>query len=114
MQPGIPALGEIMMATDLGEMAAAIVRAPAGADLRPILAQLPQGACPVPHWGYVVYGKLNIGYSDGRVEVADTGDVFWMEPGHVVWVDVDTSYVDFSPGPEMHALLGEVDRIARG
>ena len=114
MRQGIPSMGDVMRAADLGEMAAAIVNVPAGADLRPVLAQLPEGACPVPHWGYVVSGALNIGYANDRTEVARTGEVFWMEPGHVVWVDEDTSYVDFSPRAEMNELLKKVDKIVSG
>jgi hypothetical protein len=103
-------MGDVMMTTNLGSMAAAIVRVPAGADLRPVLSQLPSGSCPVPHWGYVISGKINVGY-EGRTEVVGQGEVFWMEPGHTVWVDEDASYVDFSPGPDMTALLEQVDHI---
>ena len=113
MRQGIPAMGDVMKAADLGEMTGAFVTVPAGADLRPVLSQLPEGACPVPHWGYVVSGALNIGYG-AKTEVAKAGDLFWMEPGHVVWVDEDTSYVDFSPGREMNELLATVDKIVAG
>ena len=111
MRQGIPALGNTLMAADMGEMAAAVVTAQAGADLRPVLSQLPNGACPVPHWGYVVSGVLNIGYQDGRTEMVGGGELFYMEPGHAVWVDEDTQYVDFSPRDDMNSLLKEVNRI---
>lgn len=111
MRSGIPSLGNVMMAADLGEMAAAVVTAPAGADLRPVLTQLPEGSCQVPHWGYVVYGALNIGYDGGNSEVVRAGELFYMEPGHTVWVDEDTQYVDFSPGKEMNDVLARVEQI---
>ncbi len=111
MRQGIPSMGDTLKAADLGPMAAALVNVPAGGDFRPVLGQLPEGACPVPHWGYVISGALNIGYTDGKTELARSGDLFWMEPGHVVWVDEDTSYVDFSPGPEMNALLDQLEKI---
>ena len=111
MRQGIPALGNTLMAGDMGEMAAAVVTAQAGADLRPVLSQLPSGACPVPHWGYVVSGALNIGYQDGRTETVGGGELFYMEPGHAVWVDEDTKYVDFSPRDDMNSLLKDVNKI---
>ena len=111
MRSGIPAMGDAFKAADMGEMAAAVVTVPAGADLRPVLAQLPGGSCPVPHWGYVVSGALNIGFDGGKTELVRAGELFYMEPGHTVWVDEDTKYVDFSPGAEMRELLGKVDKI---
>lgn len=114
MRQGIPSLGDTLKAADLGEMAAAIVTVAAGTDFRPVLQQLPEGACTVPHWGYVIGGAVNIGYEGGKVETAKAGEIFWMEPGHTVWFDEDTSYVDFSPGPEMNALLGKLAAIVAG
>lgn len=111
MRQGIPALGDTMKAADLGEMAGAFVTVPAGADLRPALGQLPGGSCPVPHWGYVVSGALNIGYDSGKTELVHGGELFWMEPGHTVWVDEDTVYVDFSPKDEMNDVLAKVDKV---
>jgi hypothetical protein len=114
MRQGIPSMGDTLRAADMGEMAAAFVTVPAGADFRPVLGQLPEGACPVPHWGYVVSGALNIGYSSGKTELVRAGELFWMEPGHVVWADEATSYVDFSPGREMNQLLGKLEKIVAG
>lgn len=114
MRQGIPAMGDTMKAADLGEMTGAFVTVPAGSDFRPVLGQLEGGNCPVPHWGYVVTGALNIGYGGDKAELAKAGDLFWMEPGHTVWVDEDTTYVDFSPGREMNELLKKVDKIVAG
>ena len=33
-------------------------------DLAPMLAALPSGNCPCPHWGYVVKGRLTVRYGD--------------------------------------------------
>ena len=103
-----------MKVADMGEMAAAFVTVPAGGDFRPVLKHLPNGSCPVPHWGYVLSGALSIGYDGGRTELARAGDLFWMEPGHTVWVDEETRYVDFSPGPEMNDLLEKLETIVKG
>jgi hypothetical protein len=113
MPSGIPSMGDAFKAGDMGPMAAAFVNVPAGGDFRPILTQLPEGACPVPHWGYVVKGALSIGYDGGRTELVKEGELFWMEPGHVVWTDGGATYVDFSPGPEMNALLPKLDGIIK-
>ena len=45
--------------TDVGGMTVSFYRLPAG-DLRPILEGLPGDACPCPHWGYVVSGRLRL------------------------------------------------------
>lgn len=111
MPSGIPSMGDAFRAANLGEMAAAFVSVPAGADFRPVLGQLETGSCPVPHWGYVVSGGLNIGYDSGKTELVRAGELFWMEPGHAVWADEATSYVDFSPRDEMNELLGKVEKI---
>ncbi len=113
MRQGIPSMGDTLMAADMGPMAAAVVTVPAGADFRPVLSQLPEGSCQVPHWGYMLKGALHIGCEGGRTELARAGDLFWMEPGHVVWVDEDSQYVDFSPGKEMNALLEKLETIVK-
>ena len=81
-------------------MAAAYVQLPAGADFTPMLKGLPDDMCQCPHWGYVTEGKLNIKYQDDSVEVITGGSVFYLPPGHTVWIDEDTKLVDFSPEKE--------------
>ena len=53
--------GTDVRSIEFDQMAANINRFAPGTDLGPLLAQLPGGDCPVPHWGYVItgeYGRL--------------------------------------------------------
>ena len=46
------------------------------------------------------YLVIDGGSQDGSVEVATGGSFFCMPPGHTVWVDEDTTFIDFSPEKE--------------
>ena len=50
-------------------------------DLAPMLSGLPGGRCSCPHWGYVLKGRMTVRYADHE-EVCETGDAFYMPPGH--------------------------------
>jgi mannose-6-phosphate isomerase-like protein (cupin superfamily) len=50
-------------------------------DLTPYHAGLPDDACPVEHWGYVLAGRLTFRYAD-REEVYAAGDAFFAPAGH--------------------------------
>ena len=69
------------------------------ADLAPLLASLPGGHCSCPHWGYVFAGRLTVTYGD-REEVYETGDAFYMPPGHTPRAEAGTEFVQFSPVEE--------------
>ncbi len=95
--------------TAWGDMVATIDRWDAGFDGSPFFAALPEGMCPVPHWGYVSKGRVRIRYRD-REEVIEAGQAFYLEPGHIPFADEDSELVYFSPADEMaktEALLKE-------
>ena len=48
------------------------------ADMGPVLKSLPNGNCSVPHWGYVIKGKVTLEYEDGSVEAYEQGDVYCL------------------------------------
>lgn len=79
-----------------GDMTAAFVRLPAGADLRPALAGMPDDLCPCPHWGYMVSGRVRMHTPTGP-ETYETGQAFYWGPGHAPEALEDSEYVDFSP-----------------
>jgi quercetin dioxygenase-like cupin family protein len=55
----------------------------------------------VPHWGYVIKGKMTARYAD-RDEVFEAGDAFYTPPGHVpVTNEPGTEFVSFSPSEEL-------------
>ena len=78
---------------------------PAGTDFTPLLKGLPDDMCPCPHWGYVFKGALYTRYTDGTVEVAREGEVFYLPPGHTGWNDEDTIVLMFSPEKEHLPVL---------
>jgi mannose-6-phosphate isomerase-like protein (cupin superfamily) len=75
-------------------------------DITPILASLAEGKCTCPHWGYMLSGRVTVRYDDGREEILDAGDPFYMRAGHTSWrADAGTELLQFSPSD----LLAEVD-----
>ena len=51
---------------------------------------------PVPHWGYLLSGRMTVRYADHE-EVVEAGDVYYMAPDHTIAVDAGTVLVEFSP-----------------
>jgi len=79
-------------------------------DLAPMLAVLPGGLCHCPHWGVITKGRITVTYPD-REEVYETGDAFYMTPGHTPAAEAGTEFVMFSPSD----LLAETEAaIAKG
>jgi mannose-6-phosphate isomerase-like protein (cupin superfamily) len=74
-----------------------------GHDLAPMLAALPGGRCPCPHWGYLVKGRLTVRYGDHE-EVIEAGDAFYLPPGHTPEAEEGTEIVQFSPAKELAAV----------
>ena len=73
-------------------------------DGTPLLKGLPDDRCHCPHWGYVLKGRLTYRFADHE-EVFETGDAFYLPPGHIPLVEAGTELVQFSPAE----LLQEVD-----
>lgn len=93
-----------------GGMTVAFNEIPAGTDLTPLLEGLENNSCHCPHWGYIVQGAMRVIYDDGSEEMIQTGDVFYLPPGHTAVVEEDLKLIDFNPTKE----FGEVmDHIAK-
>jgi cupin domain len=79
-----------------------------GADATPALAGLPDGLCPVPHWGYCVKGRLTVRYGDGTEEVLQAGDLFYWPAGHTFFTDDDAGedceVIEFSELADVEAM----------
>ncbi len=97
-----------------GDTAISFMQMPAGLDLTPALAGLPDDSCQCPHWGYVLEGAVHVRYSDGKEETVNTGDVYYWPAGHTVWFDEDTKFVEFSPEGGMREVLDHVQRQQGG
>jgi ethanolamine utilization protein EutQ (cupin superfamily) len=78
-------------------------------DLAPMLKSLPGGNCSCPHWGYVLKGRLTIRY-DGREEVAQAGDAFYMSPGHAPEAEAGTELVQFSPAEQLAETMNAIKK----
>ena len=72
-------------------------------DLAPMLAGLPDGHCPCPHWGYVFKGRLTWRFADHE-EMFEAGDAFYVPPGHAPMADAGSEFVQFSPSEELAAV----------
>ena len=78
---------------------------PAGTDITPLLQGLENDSCHCPHWGYLIDGSIRVKYDDGKEELINTGDVFYLPPGHTAIVEKDMKFLDFSPEKEMHEVM---------
>ena len=69
-------------------------------DATPLLKGLPNDQCPCPHSGYVLKGRVTFTV-DGREEVLEPGDAFYVPAGHLQRAEAGTEYLQFSPAKEM-------------
>jgi hypothetical protein len=81
----------------------------ADADLTPLFAGLPDDRCQCSHWGYVIQGKLTFKTSDGE-ETFETGDAYYVGPGHTPILYAGTEVVEFSPTEALQATLAVVEK----
>jgi hypothetical protein len=68
---------------------------PKGVDATPLFKGLPGDMCQSPHWGYLLIGRMRVKRPDGD-EVFQTGDVYYLEPGHIPVFEQDTEVLEFS------------------
>jgi hypothetical protein len=88
-------LGQQHRAED-GGMTIALERWNAGLDTTEMFADLPDGACQEPHWGYVLSGRVTMRYTDGVDETLSAGHAYYIRPGHNAHVDEDVELVEFT------------------
>jgi hypothetical protein len=93
-----------------GDTAVAFVQLAVGADATPLLEGLPGDTCSCPHWGYMLQGAIHVRYAGGEEEVCRAGAFFYWPAGHTVWVEEDTSFVEFSPKQELRAVYDHIGR----
>jgi hypothetical protein len=72
---------------------------PKGIDAAPLFKGLPGDMCQSSHWGYILKGRMRVKRPSGN-EVLRTGDVYYLEPGHVPVFEEDTEILEFSPKAE--------------
>ncbi len=114
LKENMPVAIELPVATfrvsEKGNLAMAYVEMKAGADATPLLEGLPGDKCSCPHWGYMLTGAIHLRYNDGTEEVCKAGEMFHWPAGHTVWVEEDTSFVEFSPKDELKKVYDHIGR----
>jgi hypothetical protein len=75
-------------------------------DATPLMKGLPGDRCHCPHWGYVLKGRITYRFED-HDEVVETGDAFYLPPGHIPVVEAGSEFVQFSPSHK----LAEVSEV---
>jgi hypothetical protein len=98
-----------MRSMEWGDMDVGWTGGQAGRDSTQQFKGLPDDRCPVPHWGYLIKGRMRIKYRD-HDEVINAGEVFYMQPGHIPIVEEDCELVDFSPKGENKKVIELVSR----
>lgn len=106
----LSAPGATLRATRWANMAVAYAKCASGTDFTPLLQGLEDDLCQCPHWGYVLCGALHVRYTDGTEEVVAAGEVWHAEPGHTVWCEEDTEFIDVSPAKEFMHVIDHVRR----
>ncbi|HYU40000.1 MAG TPA: cupin domain-containing protein [Acidimicrobiia bacterium] len=79
------------------------------ADLAPFFSGLPNDQCQAAHWGYVITGKVTFKTADGE-EIFESGDAYYVPPGHTPKLFAGTEVVEFSPTAELQRTLEVVTR----
>ena len=81
----------------------------ADTDLSPYFEGLPTNQCQAAHWGYVIEGKVKYSYGDHE-EIFETGDAYYVPPGHTPTLYAGTTLVEFSPTDELHRTMEVVTK----
>ena len=81
----------------------------ADADLTPFFKGLPDDRCQAEHWGYVIKGKVTFKSADGE-ETFETGDAYYVAPGHTPVLYEGTEIVEFSPTDKLQQTMEVVTK----
>lgn len=73
----------------------------------------PDGRCPVPHWGYLVKGRIRVKYPDHE-EVISAGEAWYMPPGHIPTTETDVENIVFTLAGEYEKLMAALAHPPQG
>ena len=90
-----------VLSEEFGDMVVSFSRLPPGFDTTPVFAGMPDGRCPVPHWGRVLEGEVTLRYADGTEEVTRAGEFFHWPAGHVAWTETGVVWLAVEPTEEV-------------
>jgi len=79
------------------------------ADLSPLFKGLPNDECQCEHMGYVIKGKVAFRSGDTE-EVFQSGDAYYVGPGHTPILYAGTEVVEFSPTEELGRTMAIVTK----
>ena len=94
--------------TEMADMTFEISHYPKGTDFTPMLNGLPGDLCTCPHRGYVFKGKIKFRETDGEELVAESGNGFYLAPGHTAEALEDTDLMVLSPTRELKEVMAHV------
>lgn len=80
---------------------------PQGTDMGPAFKGLPGDACPCPHWGYLLKGRILM-HTPAGDETYEAGQAYYFAPGHVPEALEDCELVEFSPTEDFRTVLDHV------
>ena len=85
----------------------------ADADMGELFKGLPDDRCQCEHWGYVIKGKVSFKTADGE-ETFETGDAYYVGPGHTPVLYAGTEIVEFSPTKELQQTIDVITKNMAG
>ena len=86
------------------------------ADHTALYLGLPGGVCPCPHYGYMFAGRLRCHYPDcdWPDEVAETSDVYFFRPGHVLIYEEPSEVLELNPAAALQLLMNHIEASLSG
>jgi hypothetical protein len=85
----------------------------ADADMADLFKGLPDDRCQCEHWGYVIKGKVSFKTADSE-ETFETGDAYYVGPGHTPVLYAGTEIVEFSPTKELQQTMEVIAKNMAG
>lgn len=99
---------------NLGGMTVCFNEVPADTDFSPLLKGLENDSCHCPHWGYLLEGKIQVKYVNGKEETIEAGDIFYMPPGHTGKILETVKVIEFNPTKEFNEVGAHVEKMIAG
>jgi hypothetical protein len=94
----------------LGEFTVGFETYTADADLAELFRGLPDDHCQCPHWGVVLKGKLKFTSATGDETIIETGEAYYVPPGHLPFLYAGTEVIEFSPTTELNQTLEVIEK----
>ena len=63
-----------------------------------------------PHWGYILEVDMLVIHDDGKEEILEKGDVFYLPSGHTAIIQKDVKMIDFNPTKEFNEVITHVGK----